>query len=114
MILIFLKNLKNWSKQKKNHFFLKMQLYFLIEGKQFLMLLKVGYFEKNKQGTGLTSILDRLTKVSNRKIFSHQHLKLLTPKQMFERLPIELVQVKAGNTSENLLNEIRQVIYFLY
>ena len=33
---------------------------------------------------------------------------------MFERLPIELVQVKAGNTSENLLNEIRQVIYFLY
>ena len=33
---------------------------------------------------------------------------------MLERLPIALAQVKAGNTSENLLNEIRQVIYSLY
>ena len=32
---------------------------------------------------------------------------------MFERLPIALVQVKVGNTSENLLNEIRQIIYSL-
>ena len=35
--------------------------------------------------------------------------KGLTPKQMFQRLPIALAQVKAGNTSENLLNEIRQI-----
>ena len=33
---------------------------------------------------------------------------------MLQRLPIALAQVKAGNTSENLLNEIRQIIYFLY
>ena len=33
-------------------------------------------------------------------------LKTLIPKQMFQRLPIALAQVKAGNTSENLLNEI--------
>ena len=33
---------------------------------------------------------------------------------MLQRLPIALVQVKTGNTSENLLNEIRQVVYFLY
>ena len=32
---------------------------------------------------------------------------------MLQRLPIALEQVKAGNTSENLLNEIRQIIYFL-
>ena len=38
-------------------------------------------------------------------------LKILTPKQMLQRLPIALAQVKAGNISENLLNEIRQVIY---
>ena len=31
---------------------------------------------------------------------------------MFQRLPIALGQVKAGNTSENLLNEIRQIIYY--
>ena len=48
---------------------------------------------KTKQGTGL---------------------KILTPKQMLQRLPIALAQVKAGNNSENLLNEIRQVVYFLY
>ena len=39
---------------------------------------------------------------------------MLTPKQMLERLPIALAQVKAGNTSENLLNEIRQIVYSLY
>ena len=32
---------------------------------------------------------------------------------MLQRLPIALAQVKAGNTSENLLNEIRQIMYFL-
>ena len=33
---------------------------------------------------------------------------------MFQRLPIALAQVKAGNTSENLLNEIIQIIYSLH
>ena len=41
-------------------------------------------------------------------------LKILMPKQMLQRLPIALAQVKAGNNSENLLNEIRQIIYSLY
>ena len=41
-------------------------------------------------------------------------LKILTPKQMLQRLPIALAQVTTGNTSENLLNEIRQIIYPLY
>ena len=38
---------------------------------------------------------------------------MLTPKQMFERLSIALTQVKAGNISENLTNEIREIIYSL-
>ena len=41
-------------------------------------------------------------------------LKILTPKQMLQRLPIALAQVKAGNNSENLLNEIKQIVYSLY
>ena len=41
-------------------------------------------------------------------------LKILTPKQMLQRLPIALAQIKAGNNSENLLNEIRQIAYSLY
>ena len=41
-------------------------------------------------------------------------LKIVTTKQMFQRLPIALAQVKAGNNSESLLNEIRQITYSLY
>ena len=41
-------------------------------------------------------------------------LKILTPKQMLQRLPIALAQVKAGNNSESLLYEIRQIVYSLY
>ena len=33
---------------------------------------------------------------------------------MLQTLPIALAQVKAGNNSENLLNEIRQIVYSLY
>ena len=41
-------------------------------------------------------------------------LKILTPNQMLKRLPIALALVKAGNNSESLLNEIRQIVYSLY
>ena len=40
--------------------------------------------------------------------------KILTPKQMLQRLAIALAQVKAGNNSESLLNEIKQIVYSLY
>ena len=45
---------------------------------------------------------------------SGKGLKILTPKQMLQRLPIALAQVKASNNSENLLNEIRKIVYSLY
>ena len=41
-------------------------------------------------------------------------LKIVTPKQMLQRLPIAYAQVKTGNNSEDLLNEIRQIVYSLY
>ena len=43
----------------------------------------------------------------------YEVLKMLIPKQMLQRLPTVLAQ-KADNTSENLLNETRQIIYSLY
>ena len=43
-----------------------------------------------------------------------QGLKILTPNQMLGRLPISLAQLKAGNNSEKLKNEIRQLLYSLY
>ena len=41
-------------------------------------------------------------------------LNILTSKQVLQRLLIALAQVKTGNNSENLLNEIRKIIYSLY
>ena len=41
-------------------------------------------------------------------------LKILTPNQMLKKLPLALAHVKAGNNSESLLNEIRQILYSLY
>ena len=58
--------------------------------------------------------LARVAKVSDHKVCDHSNLKILTPKLMLQRLLIVLAQVKAGNTSEILLNEIRQIIYSLY
>ena len=52
------------------------------------------------QGTGFSD-----------KVSDNYNLKILTPKQMLQRLPIAHAQVKTVNTSENLLIEIRQIIY---
>ena len=41
-------------------------------------------------------------------------LKILTPKQMLQRLPVSLAQIEAGNNSQSLFNEIRQIVYSLY
>ena len=41
-------------------------------------------------------------------------LKVLTPKQILQRLPIALAQIKGDNNSKSLLNEIRQIAYSLY
>ena len=41
-------------------------------------------------------------------------VKMLTPNQMLKRLPIALAQIKAGNNSQSLLSEIRQIVYSLY
>ena len=54
-------------------------------------------------------ILDAIYKATN-----GTWIKILTSKQMLQRLPIGLAQVKAGNTSEGLLNAIRQIVYSLY
>ena len=57
------------------------------------MILEAKKLAKEKEGTGL---------------------KILTPNQMLKRLPIAPAQIKAGNNSGSLLNEIRQIVYSLY
>ena len=57
------------------------------------MILEAKKLAKEQEGTGL---------------------KILTPNQMLKRLPMALAQIKAGNNSESLLNEIRPIVYSLY
>ena len=67
----------------------------LLNGRQkVLNAFESGIFPKRKQGKGLASILNK-------------QLKILNCKEMLEKLPIALVQVKAGNKSENLASKIR-------
>ena len=58
-------------------------------------------------------VFDDYSRIVSEAIDKSKHgegIKILTPKQMLQRLPIALAQVKTDNTSENLLNEIRQII----
>ena len=57
--------------------------------------------------------VDRILDVNNHNQ-EGKELKILTSQQMLSRLPISLAQLKAGNNSEKLKNEIRQLLYSLY
>ena len=60
------------------------------------------------------SDLETEESAEQRKSQKGQGLKILTPQQMLSRLPISLAQLKAGNNSQKLKNEIRQLLYSLY
>ena len=75
---------------------------FFFEGRENVLdAFESKIFSIKSKGTGILNL-------------NHSKLKILTAKQMFQRLPIALAQVKAGNNSESLLNEIRQIFYSLY
>ena len=72
--------------------------------------------EKEKEIEDPDKILEFVEKILK---FNEQNqqgkgLKILTPNQMLSRLPISLAQLQAGNNSEKLKNEIRQLLYSLY
>ena len=62
----------------------------------------------------MLKILNYLGEIFNGPPTKGKGLKTLTPKQMLSRLPITLAQLKPGNNSEKLKNEIRQLLYSLY
>ena len=67
--------------------------------------------EKIPENANPNKIVDNIEKIlDSNEQEKCREIKILTLKQMFQRLPITLVQVKASNTSENLLNKIRQII----
>ena len=60
------------------------------------------------------SDLESEESVAQRKSQTGRGLKILTPNKMLSRLSISLAQAKAGNNSEKLKNEIRQLLHSLY
>ena len=70
---------------------------------------EVSTVEENEK---IIDIAERILELNNEK--NRFRLKILTPSQMLSRLPITLAQLKAGNNSEKLKNEIRQLLYSLY
>ena len=68
---------------------------------------------ENEKPDKIVEIVEEILKF-NKQNQEGQGLKILTPNQMLSRLPITLAQLKAGNNSEKLKNEIRQLLYSLY
>ena len=69
---------------------------------------------KNKENETLRIVIKILDFYLNKLKQPRRELKILTPGQMLSRLPFSLAQLKAGNNSEKLKNEIRQLLYSLY
>ena len=100
----FTKQVKQKIPEKKQQQDALKNLYSFFEGRErVLNAFDSKIFPMKIEGTGFSG-----------KVSDHSNLKILTPKQMLQRLPIALAEVKAGSRSENLLNEIRQIIYSLH
>ena len=78
--------------------------------------MKLKTDEEEKKIKKPNETLDIVKKILefNNKIQSGKRLKILTPDQVLSRLRITLAQLKAGNNSKKLKNEIRQLLYSLY
>ena len=72
--------------------------------------------EKEKEIEKPNEVIDVVEKILefNKQNQSGQGLKTLTPDQMLSRLPVTLAELKAGNNSQKLKNEIRQLLCSLY
>ena len=69
--------------------------------------------KESKKPDKIVEIVEGILKF-NKQTQEGKGLKILTPSQMLSRLPISLAQLQAGNSSEKLKNEIRQLFYSLY
>ena len=72
---------------------------------------KKSMIEENEK---IINIVERILCLNQLEQQEGSSLKILTPNQILSRLPIPLAQLNAGNNSEKLKNEIRQLLYSLY
>ena len=87
----------------------------LLRGREaVLTAFKIGIYQvskKSQEGKGANE-MSRMN--ASEGANEGERIQILTPNQMLKRLPIGLAQVKTGNNSESLLNEIIQIVYSLY
>ena len=69
---------------------------------------------ENEDPESIVEIFEKILKFNKQNQQKGQGIKILTPNQRLNRLPIALAQLKAGNNSNKLKNEIRQLLYSLY
>ena len=69
--------------------------------------------KENEKSDKIVEIVEEILNF-NKQIQQGKGFKILAPNQMLSRLPISLAQIKSGNNSRNLKNEIRQLLYSLY
>ena len=69
--------------------------------------------KKIEKPNNIVKVAERIIEL-NKQNQQGKGLKILTPNQILSRLPIALAQLQAGNNSEKLKNEIRQLLYSLY
>ena len=102
-IMNFRKNTKPRSQEKKREKEIVLQnLHNFFEGREKVLdAFESKIFSIKSKGSGILNP-------------DHSKLKILSPKQMLQRLPIAIAQVKAGNNSESLLHDIRQIVYSWY
>ena len=70
--------------------------------------------EGDKKSKGINIVENNLNFTLKKQKKVGKVLKILAPNQMLSRLPISLTQLKAGNNSEKLKNQIRRLLYSLY
>ena len=69
---------------------------------------------ENEDSELIVKMVEKILKFNKQDQQKGQGINILTPNQMLNRLPIALAQLQAGNNSNKLKNEIRQLLYSLY
>ena len=109
---VMLKNLYNLNDKNKNEQLVDVIKSGLIDLKNEIKKMSEDEI-KNEKPYKIVDIVEKILKFNQRNQ-EGEGLKILTPNQMLSRLPIALAQLNAGNNSEKLKNEIRQILYSLY
>ena len=69
---------------------------------------------ENEDPESIVGIVEKIRKFNKQNQQKGQGIKILTPNQKLNRLPLALAQLQAGNNSNKLKNEIRQLLYSFY